>query len=662
MKKSSSALPIILIIVLILCCCVIVLLGGAWYLFDQIGQRLPTSIIPTVDRNTPTPFEVTRKPPDETDTETLLILQNTLIPSRDLAALACRFNHVCNVPETLDPPAVPYVIGSQRQFWLSNSDDGVYSQITATLEYLTPHAYFFVENGVPFDQQEAEALLDTFEEKIYPTDRAFFGSEWTPGVDNDPHLYIIYARNLGASVAGFYVSIDEYNPLVVEHSNGIEAFYVDSSQDLGDEYTYSTLAHEFQHMIHWYQDANESSFLDEGFAELASFLNGYDVGGTDWMYTAAPDLALTDWEESGSNYAHYGANFLFVTYFLDRFGDEATQALIHNPDNELDSVDSTLEELGVTDSLTRQPITADDFFLDWVIANYVHDESVADGRYYYHIYPGAPTTSDTEIVSTCPQETATRTVNQYGVDYIRVTCSGDYTIRFSGATLTPLLSADPHSGEYAFWSNKANDSNTSLMRAFDLSAVSGPVTLEYWTWFDLEAEYDYVYLQASTNGEDWEILITPSGTAEDPTGSSYGWGYTGLSGGWIQETVDLSQYAGQTVWLRFDYVTDAAVIEQGLMLDDIAIPEINYFEDFESGDGGWEAAGFARIQNILPQTFRLALIRHTGGQTSVEIIPVSADQQAEITFNNGIGDDAVLVVAATTRFTHEVAGYEFEIR
>jgi hypothetical protein len=248
------------------------------------------------------------------------------------------------------------------------------------------------------------------------------------------------------------------------------------------------------------------------------------------------------------------------------------------------------------------------------------------------------------------------------VDYINITCSGDYTIRFSGATLTPLLSADPHSGDYAFWSNKANDSNTSLMRAFDLSAVSGPVTLEYWTWFDLEAEYDYVYLTASTDGEDWEILITPSGTAEDPTSSSYGWGYTGLSGGWIQESVDLSQYAGQTVWLRFDYVTDAVLVEQGLMLDDIAIPEINYFEDFESGDGGWEAAGFARIQNILPQTFRLALIRHSGNETTVEIIPVSADQRAEITFSNDNGDDVVLVVAATTRFTHKVAGYEFEIR
>lgn len=662
MKKSNSALPIILIVILLLCGCLIVILAGIAYGVYEFGKDLPTFEPPPFNDITPTPFEITRQPVDADSTSTLQSLELTIVPQRDLAALACRFKGICDAPETLDPPAVPYTVGSQRQFWLLNEDNGGYEQINATLEYLTAHAYFWVEDGVSFSQQEAENLIDTFEEQIYPTDRAFFGSEWTPGVDNDPHIYIIYAKNLGAFVAGFYVSIDEYNPLVVEHSNGIEAFYIDSSQDLGDEYTYSTLAHEFQHMIHWYQDANESSFLDEGFAELATFLNGYDPGGFDWFYTSDPDIALTDWRDSGENDAHYGANFLFVAYFLDRFGEQATQALVHDQQNELDSVDNTLEQLGITDPLTSQPITADDYFLDWVIANYVHDDTVADGRYYYHNYPSSPTTNDTEWISTCPQTGLTRTVNQYGVDYIRIACAGDYTINFTGATLTPLLPADPHSGDYAFWSHKSNDSNTSLERQFDLSGVSGPVTLTYWTWYDLETNYDYVYLEASTDGEQWEILITPSGTADDPNGSAYGWGYTDKSGGWVQETIDLSQYAGQVVTLRFDYVTDAAVINEGFLLDDISIPEINYSEDFETGEGGWEAAGFVRIQNILPQTFRLALIRHTGGGTTVEIIPVSAEQTYEIPVSIASGDDVVLVVTATTRFTSELAPYQIEVR
>ncbi len=53
------------------------------------------------------------------------------------------------------------------------------------------------------DDAEIAALMTAFEDKIYPTDRRFFGSEWTPGVDNDPHVHIVYARNLGASTGGF---------------------------------------------------------------------------------------------------------------------------------------------------------------------------------------------------------------------------------------------------------------------------------------------------------------------------------------------------------------------------------------------------------------------------------------------------------------------------
>ena len=61
--------------------------------------------------------------------------------------------------------------------------------------------------------------------------------------------------------------------------------------------------------------------------------------------------------------------------------------------------------------------------------------------------------------------TASRTVNQYGVDYIRINCPGNYTLRFEGATSTRLLPADPHSGSYAFWSNKGDKSDMTLTHA-----------------------------------------------------------------------------------------------------------------------------------------------------------------------------------------------------
>jgi hypothetical protein len=668
MKKSSITALIVAGVILVLCCCLIVIVSVVGLFAFQIRTLLPTiaaytTIIPS--DITPTPFEITRQPVDEGNSSTLRLLEQTVIPDRDLDALACSLKNICNIPPTEPPPPSPLTTGAQTQLWVLNTDTNQNSKITATLQYITPHAYFWVENGVDFIQSDAKDLLDTFESKIYPTDREFFGSEWTPGVDDDPHVYIIYARNLGGNVAGFFNSGDEFPPQISQYSNAHESFYIDSSQNLADQYTYGTLAHEFQHMIHWYQDRNEGSFLNEGFSELATFLNGYDNGGFDWYYTINPDMNLTDWlGGSGDNSAHYGANFLFVTYFLDRFGKSATQALVHDQQNALASVDDVLQQVNITDSLTNRPVTADDFFLDWTLTNYIHDSSVADGRYVYSNYPTSPTTSDTEVVTQCPQGQSSRTVNPYGVDYIRFTCPGSFMINFTGSTLTGLLPTDPHSGDYAFWSNKGDESDMTLTRQFDLSGVSSSVKLSYWTWYDLEKDYDYVFLEASTDGVSWKILSTPSGTDTNPSGNSYGWGYNGQSSGWIQETVDLSQLAGKVVTLRFDYITDAAVTGEGFLIDDVSIPAIGYREGFESGDGGWVGAGFVRIQNVLPQTFRLALITHTTTDTTVDILPINADQTAQIPVTIGSDNvqDVVLVVTATNRFTRELAAYQFDTR
>jgi hypothetical protein len=114
------------------------------------------------------------------------------------------------------------------------------------------------------------------------------------------------------------------------------------------------------------------------------------------------------------------------------------------------------------------------------------------------------------------------------------------------------------------------------------------------------------------------------------------------------------------VQIRFEYVTDAAVNGEGLLLDDIAVPEIGYFNDFETGIDDWEAAGFVRIQNILPQTYRLALIS-IGSETTVEYISLTPDNTAQIPISiNGDVDEVVLVVTGTTRYTRQPAAYRFE--
>jgi hypothetical protein len=200
----------------------------------------------------------------------------------------------------------------------------------------------------------------------------------------------------------------------------------------------------------------------------------------------------------------------------------------------------------------------------------------------------------------------------------------------------------------------------TLTREFDFTQVSGPIALNYYTWYDLETDYDYVYLEVSENGETWQLITTPSGTDKDPSGNSYGWGYNGVTNGWVEESVDLSQYAGKKVFVRFEYVTDAAVNGEGFLLDDVTVDALNYRSDFETDSGGWVPEGFVRVKNVLPQTFRLALI--LSRDSSVQMIPVDSGQTAEIPLSLEGDDAAFLVVTGTTRFTREPASYQIEIR
>ena len=664
-ERPKSKIGLVIAIALVALCCCVLILAAVGVVAYELYQQSP--IVPDVPFGPPTStpvVEVTRPPTGDVPTDTLEELKITIVPENDPIELACRLKGECNIPETMTPPPGPRQAGEQDTFWVANVDSNENFKVDATLQYVTPHVYFWVENGVDFDESELEALADAFEQKMYPTNREFFGSEWSPGIDGDEHIYILYAGGLGKSIAGYFSSADEVPPQAHEYSNAHEMFLFNADNtNLGDKFTYGVLAHEFQHMIHWYQDRNETSYLNEGFSEVAAFLNGYDVGGFDWLYSTDPDLQLNDWpNDHNATAPHYGAGFLYLTYFLDRFGEDATKALVKDPENGLDSVDNVLKQIDATDPSTDQPITADDVYMDWVVTNYLLDGSVGDGRYTYHNYASAPQTFPTESVDHCPTDAFGRSVKQYGVDYIQINCAGDYTLRFVGSTVARLLPEDPYSGFYALWSNKGDSSDMTLTHEFDFTGISGPITFSFRTWYDLEKDYDYLYFEVSEDGEVWDIVTTPSGTDEDPSGNSYGWAYNGVTSSWIQEEIDLSEYAGKNIFVRFEYVTDAAVNGEGMLIDDVSVEAINYFTDFETDDGGWNADGFIRVQNTLPQIFRLALIK-AGPTTTVEMIEVSDDQTAEIPLSVGGDVDSVtLVVSGTTRFTREDGSYTIEIR
>ncbi|MCX8023834.1 MAG: immune inhibitor A [Thermanaerothrix sp.] len=663
--NKNSGWVILALILTALCCCMsltTVSVGSALFLFRTSSSLTPTiqyETLPPV-KVTLTPYSTPAAPNPGGASETLERLRNTIVPNRNLVDLARRLEGKRFIPSV--QPAKPYQQGDREQFWVANVDTNQNFSITAHLAYVANCAYFWIEEGIEYRETDLQDLAETFCEHIYPTTREFFGSEWNPGIDNDPRIYILYASNLGNSVAAYFSSSDSVHPLAQEYSNAHEMFIVNADNTpLDDPYTYGVLAHEFQHMIHWYRDRNEESWLNEGFSELAAFLNGYDPGGFDYLFAQDPDLQLNDWpNDPDATTPHYGASFLFVAYFLDRFGERATQALVAHPDNGMDSLDAVLTDLGAVDPLTGQPYSADDVFVDWTITNYLQNPSLENGRYTYHRYETPPTFTASEVLQQCAPEEITGMVSQYGADYIKIACPGRLRLHFEGNREVGVLPIGAHSGEYAFWSNKGDESDMTLTQTFDFTNVAAPITLTYWTWYDLEKDYDYLYLLASENGEDWQILTTPSCTTDDPSGNSYGCGYNGNSQGYIQEKVDLSSFAGKRVTLRFEYVTDAAVNGEGFLLDDVAIPAIGYFSDFEHDEGGWQAEGFVRIQNRLPQTFRLTLIRQ-GKRLTIEPLALDENQRTTFEFTLDEHETATVIISGTTRFTRQPATYRLSV-
>jgi hypothetical protein len=222
------------------------------------------------------------------------------------------------------------------------------------------------------------------------------------------------------------------------------------------------------------------------------------------------------------------------------------------------------------------------------------------------------------------------------------------------------------SGQYYWYAQRANYSHMQLTRAFDLRQVAA-ATLNYSIYHDIEHSYDFAYVSLSTDGGvTWEGLVAeqmqglaatdnPSGMALTPRF------YTGASGGWLEESIDLTPYAGQEILLRFSYITDPILTFGGLALDDISIPEIGFYDDAETANDGWIADGFTRTPATLPQPWHLILITFPGGAPQVHSLAVSDEQTVQENVDlSAAGGEAILIVASAAPQTLQQASYHLQ--
>ena len=113
--------------------------------------------------------------------------------------------------------------------------------------------------------------------------------------------------------------------------------------------------------------------------------------------------------------------------------------------------------------------------------------------------------------------------------------------------------------------------------------------------------------------------------------------------------------------LQFLYLTDDAVTHLGLALDDIAIPELGYFDGAEAPNN-WDIQGWSVIGAPLPQKWSVQVLRFFGSTVEVERVPVDDQGQARWFADDRSSDRTLVAVSSLTRGTRERASYSLYSR
>jgi immune inhibitor A len=167
---------------------------------------------------------------------------------------------------------------------------------------------------------------------------------------------------------------------------------------------------------------------------------------------------------------------------------------------------------------------------------------------------------------------------------------------------------------------------------------AGAVSASFKASYHIEPCWDYAYLQVSTNGTDFTNVHTSLSTDDNTNGQNQGEGITGISGTplacdddlsptptWVDGTADLSAYAGMSVWLRFRYWTDGAVVGDGFSVDNLAITGAAL--DGAETDPGWDYDGFFRTNGTVVTEFDNYYIAeyrtYTGYDRALKVGPYS---------------------------------------
>jgi len=294
-----------------------------------------------------------------------------------------------------------YRIGETQESFMvlnvsqSTASNPVFDNIDFTLRAQGAGFNIWVETDEITNSHVRDIDVENFREALgdrtpaYPTsgivanNELIFGNP--PDTDGDDVTDVLLVdvrdgRSAGQGyVAGFVWSGDLSSP-----GNHRDIVYVDTQPGVfqdGGSYAnnagiQATLAHEYQHLIHFRYDMFEETFTNEGLSEWAEVENGYGIRSPSYLSEMSRyNVNLTRWAEGMPNvgsqdvYDDYQRAGHFTHYIADRIGVIATGSITRNGYNGVDGYANVLQSV-------QAGYSFQDLLADFHTTNYVNDISI----------------------------------------------------------------------------------------------------------------------------------------------------------------------------------------------------------------------------------------------------------------------------------------------
>ncbi len=363
----------------------------------------------------------------------------------------------------------------------------------------------------------------------------------------------------------------------------------------------STVAHEYQHLLHDEMDPNEDTWVNEGLSMISEYICGYGISYdyiSDFLWY--PDNSLTvwgdqDWMGASQILVDYGAVLLFDVYLYDHYGGTAMMQAIFT--SQLQGIEG-LNEAFLNMGYNR--LNFDKVYRDWRLANlftfndmytnvglYTYDLVTLDdvGHYiwgeevwagynynrYWDVwsapygYPYYMQPYGTDYFALILDYDDLLLEDDNGMAYSKFVFDGDDSIR-TGWQHMEAEAGKLIPSEYWYSGSGVDEADLLLTQEVDLTVPTedGLHMLILTTGWNIEEQWDFGFVQVSTDGgESWTSLddvgdycrddIVPEGY---PAIMENMPGLTGDSGGVVEVTFDLSAYDGQQILIGYRYMTD----------------------------------------------------------------------------------------------------------